>query len=286
MKSDIRKLKTAIFLFLFFIPQFWAQSYSIDYYGIVSTEVDQNMSKMTSDLYFTQLGEIQNFSVTDKRTEPTLSALPDESKFSKDNLSFFSEVKKNSNDEKWTVTFHVVNNKENKEQTESKTYDSFYKILMEPKTSLQASLKELIENQATKNSTAQNVQSNSQNITSTENLSGTWKGENFIDKIVILRGGRGFVIFNNGVSMNISVELTSSQGKQKVLVTQKGHSNASYFPDLPRDVALNAALTADPITWNLSVVDNNTLKGTKSTLVAFENNCKMEEINVTWTRVN
>ena len=282
--KNIFKLKIHIFLFLFLTAEIFAQNYNIDYYGIVATNIDSNMAKMTSDLYFTQLSEIQNFTVNDKRTAQ-ISLTIDKTQFSEQNLSFFSELQKDPTDEKWNVTFHIVDNKSKNEQTETKIYDSFYKILMEPKATLQESLKNLVEKQ-NKIADKPNIPVKNTKITSTENLSGTWKGENFIDKIVILRGGRGFVIFNNGASMNISLEIKNSQGEQKVLITQKGHSNASYFPDLPRKVALNAALSAEPITWDFSIIDNNTLKGIKNTLVADSDNYKTEKINVTWNRVN
>ena len=35
-----------------------------------------------------------------------------------------------------------------------------------------------------------------------ETLAGTWTGEALVDKVIILRGGNGFVIFKNGASMN------------------------------------------------------------------------------------
>ena len=112
---------------------------------------------------------------------------------------------------------------------------------------------------------------------------GTWTGENYIDKVVILRGGRGFVIFNNGASMNISVEINS---RKQVVVTQKGRSNASFFPNLPRNLALNAALSADPIIWKFSIVDSNTLSGFKTTLVSTADTYDYQDIQVTWNRIN
>jgi hypothetical protein len=53
---------------LFYCSLLSAQTkYSFDYYGIMADGVDDNMSKMTSDLYYTQLSEINNYIVSDKR---------------------------------------------------------------------------------------------------------------------------------------------------------------------------------------------------------------------------
>ena len=277
-------------LLFFSIMSISAQSYSIDYYGIVSTEIDANMSKMTSDLYYTQLSEINNFSVADKRSAPSLNERPDASIFSDDRLSFFTYITKDNDSDKWITTYYVVDKSRNEEHSKKKIYDSFYKILMEPKDVLKNTIKQLIENDNSSTSIASSTQKPSEtrgsSIASTEELSGTWGGEDNINKIVIMRGGRGFVIFNNGASMNITVELSGSDGNKQVVITQKANSNASFFPELNRTVALSAAVSAKPIKWTLALTDTNTLKGTKNTLLPDGDSYKEGSINVTWTRLN
>ena len=249
------------------------------------------MSKMTSDLYFTQLTEINNFSVEDKRNGNAIfDHEPDNSLFSESHLSFYALISKDEKTEKWTSIFKVVDKLKNEEHSKAKTYDSFYKILMEPKSVLQETIKNLIEsdlNATAIQQAAQNTEiSKNGSIESTENLSGTWKGEETIDKIVILRGGRGFVIFKNGASMNIGIELAHSEKGQSIVITQKGRSNASFYPELPRTIALNAALSARPITWTLQVLDDNTLSGTKNTLIQKGDDFEDGTLSVEWNRIN
>ena len=290
-KKDFFKKSVIISIILFiFTATLSAQSYNIDYYGIVSTEIDANMSKMTSDLYYTQLSEINNFSVSDKRSSPSLSERPDAADFSDGKLSFFTLITKDSKSDKWITTYYVVDKTRNEEHSKKKTYDSFYKILMEPKDVLKDTIKQLIENDSSTTSITASVNDSSSikgaSIASTEELSGTWGGEENINKIVIMRGGRGFVIFNNGASMNITVELSGSADNKKVVITQKGNSNASFYPDLKRTAALSAAVSAKPITWTLTLTDNNTLKGIKNTLLPDGDNYKEGSISVIWTRLN
>ena len=293
MKVNKDFSKKSIFISLFLIIpalQLYAQSYGIDYYGIVSTEIDSNMSKMTSDLYYTQLSEINNFSVEDKRTTPSLSERPDAEVFSSNSLSFFTLINKDLNSDKWITTYYVVDKAHNEEHSKKKIYDSFYKILMESKDVLKDTIKQLIENDSSATAITASVQEKSAStasaITSTEELSGTWGGEENINKIVIMRGGRGFVIFNNGASMNITVELSGQDNNRQVLIKQKGNSNASFYPDLKRTAALTAAVSAAPIKWTLSLTDTNTLKGVKDTLLPDGDSYKEGSINVTWTRLN
>ena len=298
-KKDFFKKSVILSIILFILSatgtSLAAQSYSIDYYGIVATEIDANMSKMTSDLYYTQLSEINNFSVTDKRSSPSLSERPDSSSFSENKLSFFTVIQKDAKSDKWITTYYVVDKARNEEHSKKKIYDSFYKVLMEPKDVLKDTIKQLIENDTGTKAITASVQdggasagsgTGGASIASTEELSGTWGGEENINKIVIMRGGRGFVIFNNGASMNITVELTGSSGGKKVIITQKGNSNASFYPELKRTAALSAAVSAKPIKWTLSLTDNNTLKGTKDTLLPDGDNYKEGSVQVTWTRLN
>ncbi len=290
-KKDFFKKSVIISIILFiFTAGLNAQSYNIDYYGIVSTEIDANMSKMTSDLYYTQLSEINNFSVSDRRSSPSLSERPDATNFSDGKLSFFTLITKDSKSDKWITTYYVVDKTKNEEHSKKKTYDSFYKILMEPKDVLKDTIKQLIENDSSTTAITASINDagsiKGTSIVSTEELSGTWGGEDNINKIVIMRGGRGFVIFNNGASMNITVELSGSADNKKVVITQKGNSNASFYPDLKRTAALSAAVSASPIKWTLTLTDNNTLKGIKDTLLPDGDSYKEGSISVIWTRLN
>ena len=289
-KKDFFKKSVIISIILFITTALNAQSYNIDYYGIVSTEIDANMSKMTSDLYYTQLSEINNFSVSDRRSSPSLSERPDATNFSDGKLSFFTLITKDSKSDKWITTYYVVDKTKNEEHSKKKTYDSFYKILMEPKDVLKDTIKQLIENDSSTTAITASINDagsiKGTSIASTEELSGTWGGEDNINKIVIMRGGRGFVIFNNGASMNITVELSGSADNKKVVITQKGNSNASFYPDLKRTAALSAAVSAKPIKWTLTLTDNNTLKGLKDTLLPDGDSYKEGSISVIWTRLN
>lgn len=303
------KITTTFFVFLFlFLVDIWSQNYNIHYYGIVSKDLDSNMAKMTSDLYFTQLSEINNFSVQDKRESPLLENQPDVGLFSEESLAFFAKISKNNSDESWSVEFHLIDKKNDEEHIKKKNYASFYKILMESKNELKETIKQLIENdkgssiqistQKNKESEQKNQNKNtkynentnneeksreSQKTVSLESLSGTWKGDENIDKIVILRGGRGFVIFNNGASMNILIK-NSPTSPNQILVTQNSKSNASFFPELPRNIALQAAVHAQPIQWILNILDENTLQGVKQTLLPDGDNYINGEIPVEWNK--
>lgn len=286
-----KKVFLLIIILIFFSKYFFSQNYNIDYYGVVSTEIDSNMAKMTGDLYYTQLNEINNFTIIDKRTDNYFTAEPSKDLFSDNNLSFYTVIQKDQFSDSWITIYHVVDKIKNEEHTKTKQYDSFYKILMESKNILKETIKNLIENDSSpetiQNSTTNDMFNKKTTITSTESLSGTWTGEENINKIVILRGGRGFIIFNNGASMNVTVSI-SEEDNSKVIISQNGKANASFYTELPRNIALKAALSASPIKWVFNVEDNKTLTGNKETLIPESDgeNYKSGLLEVKWKKIN
>ena len=266
-------------LFLVSMPLCSDEPLHISFYGVFSPSIDKSMLDMTKNLYFTQLQEMDNVSVTDKSS----SISPEDSeKFYTDTFNpstvgghpdagivFFAEIKEQSpNSGTWTCTLNARNLETGKKVSVSKQYDSYYKILTEAKSSI----KELLDTfQLKKSSTADSSSSVQPETahTSTESIAGTWYGEEYIDKIVILRGGRGFIIYKNGAAMNITVSVKNSDAAPSLItIQQAGKSNASFFPELPRKTALDNAASAPPIKWQLTLISSDELTGSKQTLIA------------------
>ena len=285
---SVKKLFTFLILICIFnISAFSQNKYSIDYFGIVAAGVDDNMSKMTSDLYYTQLCEINGYTVNDKRIGIRMASAPQSSDFEDGKISLYAVISKKGNTSKWISTINIYDSSRKAVFSEAKEYDSFYKILMEPKASLQETISTLLSGSGTVAQAPVGSASPSKpaaKIQSTEFLSGTWGGEETIDKIVIMRGGRGFVIFKNGSSMNITVEIQTEGSSQNIVITQNGKANASFFPELPREVALKEAVNAKPIKWIFNINDDDTLSGTKSTLILSDGVAANGTLDVVWKR--
>lgn len=258
---------------------------SVDFFGVVSRDADGGMVKMTEDLYRAQLGEVDGVSVFDRRSPSFLSSYLDtgEADFSdaKSRLVFYMVINKSAKDgDRWICSMNLADSETGETKSQSKIYDSYYKILMEPKAALQAALKSLLADEDDDVPREGSDDDPGARPASTDALAGTWTGEDLIDKIVILRGGRGFVIFKNGATMNILVSLDGSQ----VVVAQSGKSNASFFPELPRKVALEMAAGAHPIRWTFSMQGGDTLVGEKDTLVAAGDGAVQGSSRVVWKR--
>ncbi|MBC6720258.1 hypothetical protein [Treponema sp. Marseille-Q4130] len=288
MRSALRR---AAAVFIVSLAAFAAQSQSsrsVDFLGVISSDTDANMIQMTETLYLTQLGEVPGISVIDRRQSGFVEAYkaqgtPDFSKAASP-LAFYALIgKKDSSGGKWDCTICIADIHANDINSYTQTYDSYYKILMESKTSLRSIFESLLNKQSPKAADGindSNIPDDRSPALSTDSIAGTWSGEDYIDKIVILRGGRGFIIYKNGATMNISVSVA---GKE-VTVTQAGKSNASFFPELPREAALLAATDAPPLTWKLTVQNNATLSGIKTTLIESDDGIALGDVRVEWKR--
>lgn len=276
----------AAILYPLFVHSVFAENLKqIDFYGVASKDTEKNMLSMTEDLFFAQLKEL-NYTIEDKRYEnfstDYFSNTCDFSASNKHGTAAVFAVITKLDSGKWEMKINFLEYNNSAPRTMAQVYDSYYKILMESKNSLTSTLTELMSTSSVKT----NVLSDSPEEITLEDLAGSWNGGKYINKIIIMRGGRGFVIFKNGASMNISVKIEKNEGIQNINIVQTSGNNASYFPEIERKKALEAAMSANPIFWNLKPVNKNTLTGTENTLTEDSaGNIKESSVSVTWKKI-
>ncbi len=273
------RLKHSVLLFMLCLPAAFlsAQAKRALYvYASSSSSGDSAVIKMTEDLFFSQLSAADLFTVRDMRSSE-YSAAELTRYGSADSLFFYTQIYEK--DGQWFLKLHLIDGATGKETVLQNNYDGYYKILTEAKNSLTSLIKQFNAGEA------QKTEKQGTSSVTVEKLSGTWYGEDYIDKIIILRGGRGFVIFKNGASMNISVSVSGNI----LSAVQQGKPNASFFPELPREAALVNAPEAKPVRWELTVESESAMKGVKISLVAEYDNSgvlsvKEGRIPVRWHR--
>lgn len=280
----IRRLIAAAIYVLTSLACVFAET--IDFYATVSTSTDAGMIKMSTDILYTQLQTMDGYTVIDRRNENYNPANKSQ------NISFYTEIQEESSGS-WTCTLNAF--KGEAAFSSTKEYDSYYKILMDAKASLENFMLNLSGNivipgqESSETVSRENEDGPARPNVRKHNpimdtIAGTWEGEELTDKILILRGGRGFIIFKNGATMNISVSVEGSD----VTIKQKGKPNASFYPSLPRQDALKNAASASPIEWNFKL-EGKTLTGIKKTLVSDKKSStgvSEGNVNATWTKVH
>ncbi|MGI5174008.1 hypothetical protein H0R92_10485 [Treponema sp. OMZ 840] len=258
-----------ILFFLCIIP-LYAQEKKTPLYFYAHAASEKNSAgdpaviKMTQDLLFSQLIALDIFTVYDKRdTEYSPAELQ---RYKAENaLLFYANIYEKNG--QWLAELSLIEAASGKETVIQNNYAGYYKILMEAKNSLHNLIKEF------KSASYTQVPHTSAAVAlNAESLSGTWYGEEHIDKIILLRGGRGFVIFKNGASMNITITIS---GKSLTAV-QQSKPNASFFPEIPREAALINAPDAAPIRWELTIENESSMQGIKLSLIAeYDDNGKV-----------
>ncbi|OJF75961.1 MAG: hypothetical protein BKP49_09060 [Treponema sp. CETP13] len=259
----------------------------VSVYGSASNAKDTDTLVLTQNLFFTQLINSGRFIVHDLRKTIYTPELLEKSEST--DFVFYMDIIQE--DLAWTCILHLINIETKKDITLSRKYPGYYKILMEAKDSIFSLLQkyDLEQDSFVQNSNSQintNIsETDSENQISIEKMAGTWNGDENIDKIVLMKSGRGFIIFRNGASMSVSVTIVNNI----ITIKQTTRSNASFFPELPRDIALLTATKEVPIYWEFTMLDSNTLEGTKHTLIPKIEGEKITEtepgtIPVKWTR--
>ena len=97
-------------------------------------------------------------------------------------------------------------------------------------------------------------------VETVDSLAGSWKGEKGLDRVMILRGGRGMAVFSSGVSVSLDFKIDNGY----LLVTQKGSLQPRQFLNLPDEIARQAVQQTNPPQWRFLVSpDKKILSGTK-----------------------
>lgn len=260
-----KSLVITIALFLFSTSLF-SQSISkeIGFFAPIYNTKDETTAKLIVDLYFNHLLTNNAVQLFDFRTR----AFSENLEFEDLGIKIALAIEVFDSEKNWTIIFHALT--ETKKSRKEKTYDSYYQVLLEAKNELNSFIEslEISSDTLAKDS---NTKTDANHVTMTlDSIAGTWFTDTSIDKIIILRGGRGFVIFKNGASMNISVQIKGSQ----IIVIQTSKSNASFLPELPRELALRlAAEGLAPLEWIMSAKTENEMVGEKKHYEAiYENN--------------
>jgi hypothetical protein len=270
------------------------------YFGVVTNVHDQNMLNITQDLFFAQLRGIGYLEAQDMRDDEIKESytqiqtdesgeaffnLVQERTKDEGSIVFVARIYRPRSDEKWQCAFIAKNVSTGAVASRGKEYDSYYKILTDAKVLIQSVVSEASGNRGSDGQSAAASQGR-ERVEGLDagagNIAGAWGGEKDASKIILLRSGRGFIVFNNGATMNVTV--TASEDGSVIKIVQRDKFNASFYPDIDRQTILNYAESASPIEWNLTLTKSGSLVGKKKTLVQTGSAVEPASVDVSWTK--
>lgn len=149
----------AVFQILLISNAFPKSLAQIDFYGIASKDTEKNMLSMTEDIFFAQLKELE-YTINDRRSEnfseDFFSGNADFSQSEKPDTGIFYAVISKIDAAEWKMELVLKTQGHKEPETENKIYNSYYKILMESKTSLRGIVENLAKTSGEENKTENN----------------------------------------------------------------------------------------------------------------------------------
>lgn len=251
-------------------------------YGVDSSQVGDYVGQTVNDLIFSFILELRSYRITDLRTQkpPEDLTVPE----GKDYI-FHGTLTNQPNGVRLELTLR--GGRQDVTRKISRVYENTNRVLLESRMLV----RDLFDQNLTLpdpigSGPAASAPEAALPLPSLDSLSGTWSGEAGVEKILILRGGKGVMILSSGVSLSLSLDYQEGL----LVVTQKGALNPRQFLDLPEPVARQAAATLTPWEWDFNVDSSGKrLTGRKKTTSVTHDGTAIlktspEEVPVEWQR--
>lgn len=239
----------------------------VAFHKLEGKNISPQLEKTLNDVIFSFMRELKNYTVEDLRD--SVDSGNADFIFTGNIIGLENGIKlelilKNSNS---TVTKFIA-----------KEYESSNKILLESRVLV----KELFEQSAALSSkkngekAASDESTDFVSVSDIDSLAGAWLGEDEIEKVMIMRGGRGVAIWISGISLLLDLKISSGS----LIITQKGAPQPRQFVNLPDNIAALASKSVKPIVWEFKTdADKKLLTGLKKTYLIKHNNSEIIEIS-------
>ena len=225
-------------------------------YQLQAPTMSEQTVQTVDNLVFSFIKELKTYTIFDVRAQPVPADFPVD--ISVDYI-FYGVLKEVTEGIKLEL---ILQGKEDQVTRKiSKVYENINKILLDSRLLVLNLFDFSVRLEGLADSSPQTQQiTEFEYIETVDSLAGSWKGEQGLDRVMILRGGRGMAVFSSGVS--VSLELKIDNGY--LLVTQKGNLQPRQFLNLPDTIAQQAVQKINPPQWRFLVsADKKILSGTK-----------------------
>lgn len=239
------------------LPQAIAAVPRVAVYPLQAPTMSAQTVQTVDNLVFSFMKELKNYIIVDSRTQPVPAVFPADAAV---DFIFFGILKEVPEGIQLEL---VLKGKEDQvTRMISKVYENINKILLDSRLLVLNLFDFSVRLENTAVASSDNPQAVDFGVIDTvDALAGSWKGEAGIERIMILRGGRGMAVFSSGVSISLEFKIDNGY----LLVTQKGALQPRQFLHLPDDIARQAVSQINPPSWRFLVsADKKILSGTKT----------------------
>ena len=256
MKHGRKKTVYIALLLLISLPSILSAAPGVAVYQLQAPVMPEQTVQTVDNLVYSFIKELRTYTIFDFRSMPVPVDFPDNTSIDYIFFGVLEEVP-----EGIKLELILKGRKNQFTRMISKVYDNLNKILLDSRLLVFNLFDFSVPLEQLANSVPQNEQSTEFGYVETvDSLAGSWKGEQGLDRVMILRGGRGMAVFSSGVSVSLDLKIDNGY----LLVTQKGSLQPRQFLNLPDEIAREAVQKANPPQWKFLVsADKKILSGTK-----------------------
>ena len=252
----IKKVYIALLLLLISLPSVLSALPGVAVYQLQAPAISEQTAQTVDNLVFSFIKELKAYAIFDLRNQSVPADFPNDSAI---DYIFFGALE--DVPEGIKLELILKGRKDQVTRIISKVYDNINKILLDSRLLVF----NLFDFSVPLEQLARSLPQTEQNtefgyIETVDSLAGSWKGEPGLDRVMILRGGRGMAVFSSGVSVSLDLKIENGY----LLVTQKGNLQPRQFLNLPDEIARQAVQKTNPPQWRFLVSsDKKILSGTK-----------------------
>ena len=252
----IKKVYIALLLLLISLPPVLSALPGVAVYQLQAPAISEQTAQTVDNLVFSFIKELKAYAIFDLRNQSVPADFPNDSAI---DYIFFGALE--DVPEGIKLELILKGRKDQVTRIISKVYDNINKILLDSRLLVF----NLFDFSVPLEQLARSLPQTEQNtefgyIETVDSLAGSWKGEPGLDRVMILRGGRGMAVFSSGVSVSLDLKIENGY----LLVTQKGNLQPRQFLNLPDEIARQAVQKTNPPQWRFLVSsDKKFLSGTK-----------------------
>ena len=252
----IKKVYIALLLLLISLPPVLSALPGVAVYQLQAPAISEQTAQTVDNLVFSFIKELKAYAIFDLRNQSVPADFPNDSAI---DYIFFGALE--DVPEGIKLELILKGRKDQVTRIISKVYDNINKILLDSRLLVF----NLFDFSVPLEQLARSLPQTEQNtefgyIETVDSLAGSWKGEPGLDRVMILRGGRGMAVFSSGVSVSLDLKIDNGY----LLVTQKGSLQPRQFLNLPDEIARQAVQKTNPPQWRFLVSpDKKILSGTK-----------------------
>ncbi|MGI5089860.1 TP0183 family DNA metabolism protein [Treponema sp. OMZ 805] len=251
-----KKVYIALLLLLISLPQVVSALPGVAVYQLQAPTISEQTAQTVDNLVFSFIKELKTYTIFDLRKAPVPADFPNDTAIDYIFFGALEEVPEG-------IKLELILKGRTEQLTRiiSKVYDNVNKILLDSRLLVF----NLFDFSVPLEQLARSLPQTEQNtefgyIETVDSLAGSWKGEPGLDRVMILRGGRGMAVFSSGVSVSLDLKIDNGY----LLVTQKGSLQPRQFLNLPDEIARQAVQKTNPPQWRFLVSpDKKILSGTK-----------------------